>query len=129
MPRHQKELSINELEQKLNRSRSQLNKLMRKRMRLQTQMDALDREIKKIAGDGSVAGAVRTRAKNSISLADAIAKVLENGKPAVVSDVARSVRELGYRSSSPNFRAIVNQTLIKDKRFVSGGRGLYQLKK
>jgi hypothetical protein len=37
----------------------------------------------------------------------------------------------GYRSSSDHFRAIVNQTLIKErKRFSpSGERGVYQLKK
>ena len=37
--------------------------------------------------------------------------------------------ESGYRSNSANFRSIVNQTLIKDKRFGSAGRGVYQLKK
>jgi len=131
MPRDQKILSINELEQMLNRGRSQLNKLQRKRSRLQDQLNDLDREIKKKlgSGDGSAAAGGRTRAKNSISLADAIARVLDGGKPASVAEIVESVRSLGYRSNSPNFRAIANQTLIKDKRFVSAGRGLYQLKK
>jgi len=35
----------------------------------------------------------------------------------------------GYRSTSPQFKAIVNQTLIKEKRFVSAARGIYRLKK
>jgi ribosomal protein L19E len=33
----------------------------------------------------------------------------------------------GYRSNSGNFRGIVNQALIKDKRFTSAGRGLYEM--
>src|SRR3954470_281460 len=34
----------------------------------------------------------------------------------------------GYVSSSANFRGIVNQTLIKDKRFRRVARGVYGLK-
>jgi hypothetical protein len=34
---------------------------------------------------------------------------------------------LGYRSGSANFRSVVNIALIKEKRFRSAGRGLYQL--
>ena len=41
-----------------------------------------------------------------------------------------AVKANGYRSSSDNFRGIVNQTLIKEKkRFTAPSRGLYQLKK
>jgi hypothetical protein len=40
------------------------------------------------------------------------------------------VQKSGYRSNSANFRSIVNQTLIKErKRFGQAGRGIYQLKK
>ena len=46
-----------------------------------------------------------------------------------VARIAEAVQRGGYRSNSANFRAIVNQTLIKDKRFGSAGRGMYQLKK
>jgi len=53
------------------------------------------------------------------------------GKPLPVSEILQRVQSSGYRSSSPNFRAIVNQTLIKErKRFQpTGTRGVYQLKK
>jgi hypothetical protein len=133
MPRGQAKLSINDLEQMLNRSRTQLNKLMRKRSRLQDQIDGLDRKIERLGGNGSAGvsgGRGRVRARNSVSLPDAIAKVLEgSGKPTPVGEIVNAVRASGYRSNSPNFRAIVNQALIKDKRFASSGRGLYQLKK
>lgn len=130
MPRGQSKLSINELQQMLNRSRTQLTRLMRQRSRLQGQLDGLDRQIEKLGGNAVAGGGGRVRAKNAVSLADSIAKVLGgNGKPMPVREIVSAVRAAGYRSSSPNFRAIVNQTLIKDKRFVAGGRGMYQLKK
>ena len=40
-----------------------------------------------------------------------------------------AVEKTGYRSSSANFRGIVNQTLNKDKRVVASERGLYQIRK
>jgi hypothetical protein len=33
----------------------------------------------------------------------------------------------GYRSGSANFRTIVNQRLITEKRFKNAGRGMYLL--
>lgn len=129
MPRLPVNLNINDLQKMLSRSRTQLNKLVRKRARLQEQLNELDRRITRLGGTGIVS-IVRTRARNTTSLADAIAKTLESeGKPMPVSGIVQAVRESGYRSNSPNFRAIVNQSLIKDDRFVSKGRGVYQLKK
>jgi hypothetical protein len=55
--------------------------------------------------------------------------VLKGGKPMKVGDITDAAQKAGYRSNSANFRSIVNQTLIKDKRFSSAGRGVYQLKK
>jgi hypothetical protein len=46
-----------------------------------------------------------------------------------VGDIVDKVLATDYRSHSANFRGIVNQTLIKDKRFTSAGRGMYQLRK
>lgn len=129
MSRVQIKLNINDLQKLLNRSRSQLNKLVRKRSRLQNQIDELDRQITRLGGISSF-GNIRTRARNTMSLADAIAKTLETeSKPMPVSDIVQSVRAAGYRSNSPNFRAIVNQALIKDDRFITKVRGVYQLKK
>jgi hypothetical protein len=53
----------------------------------------------------------------------------EADKPIRVSEIARRVLERGYQTRSNDFRGIVNQTLIKDSRFVSAGRGMYRLKK
>jgi hypothetical protein len=49
-----------------------------------------------------------------------------------IADITDAVLATGYSTSSGSFRAIVNQTLIKErKRFgpVDGERGTYQLKK
>ena len=53
-------------------------------------------------------------------------RVLSSGTGHAIVD---KVLATGYRSHSANFRGIVNQTLIKDERFVSMGQGMYRLKK
>ena len=40
-----------------------------------------------------------------------------------------AVLKTGYRTNSANPKGIVNQALIKEKRFAQAGRGVYQLKK
>jgi len=67
------------------------------------------------------------RRRGGASLADAIAGALSGGaKP--VPDLIAAVREAGYRSSSPNFRSMVQQRLLKDGRFKRVSRGVYALK-
>ncbi len=69
------------------------------------------------------------RVRNQKSLADSIQEVLEKtGKPMKVGDITDAVKAGGYQSNSANFRAIVNQMLIKDKRFKSPSRTFYQLR-
>jgi hypothetical protein len=53
------------------------------------------------------------RGRNEMSLV----ATLEQGT------IVEAVKAQGYRSNSANFRAIVNQTLIKEKQFSSAGRG------
>ena len=71
------------------------------------------------------------RVKNEMSLVASLEKVLgESANPLSVGDIMSKVQGLGYKSSSPNFRGIINQTLIKEKkRFGSAGRGMYEMKK
>ena len=88
-------------------------------------MHALDRQIFRVEGRGG-----NGRARNPKSLNDTMEQVLRQaGKPVKVGDIVASVLRTGYRSNSANFRGIVNQTLIKDKRFVAPERGTYQLRK
>ncbi len=119
-------LSIEQLENILHNRRSELQKLQKQRNRLVRELDDVDSRIRLLGGRG---GSGR-RPRNEQSLIAMMEGVLKSaGKPLGVGDIAAAVQRKGYRSSSANFRAIVNQSLIKDKRFTQAGRGVYQLKK
>ena len=76
------------------------------------------------AGGGGGGG----RGRNERPLTDVIEAVLKkSNKPMKVGDIMSAVEQSGYRSSSANFRGIINQALIKDKRFNAASRGAYQL--
>jgi hypothetical protein len=123
--------SIQELQSFLADRQADLKKLQKKRAEIQKQLDAIDAEIGSLGGSGSIRGGSRKRARNKVSLAETLRGVLEGkSKPMGVGDIVDATLASGYRSTSPNFRSIVNQTLIKEKKaFASAGRGLYQLKK
>jgi len=130
-PRTRSDLTISELENILERRRQRLAGLERERSRAARRLDQIDREIASVGGNG--AGRMRgggRRIRNEKSLNEAIADVLKGASgPMKVGDIVDKVQAGGYRSNSANFRGIVNQTLIKDKRFNSASRGLYQMKK
>lgn len=70
----------------------------------------------------------RKRHRNDSNLVEALQNVLK-GKVMGVTEVARAVQDAGYKTTSPNFRTIVNQTLIKNPQaFTKQGRGLYTSK-
>lgn len=123
-------LSLSALESIMESRRSELNKLRKQRTKIQRELNAVDRQIDKIEGGGGGGRGGNGRVRNAQSLNDTIDQVLrEGGKPMKVGDIVDAVKAAGYRSSSANFRGIVNQTLIKDKRFNAPERGLYQVKK
>jgi len=124
-------LSIDELERMLQSRRSLVQKLERQRSKVVRKLDALDDRIRQLGGSAGRSGrSGGGRARNDQSLLEVIESVLKSsGKPMKVGEIADAVQSKGYRSNSANFRGIVNQTLIKDKRFNAPSRGLYQLKK
>jgi hypothetical protein len=67
------------------------------------------------------------RARNKVSLAGTLVKVLSATKPATVMQAMEAVKQAGYKTKSRTFRTIVNQTLLKDKRFKKAKRGQYVL--
>jgi hypothetical protein len=120
-------LSLAALQSIMESRRVELNRLRKQRSEIQRKLDGVDRQIEKIEGGGRTIGG---RARNAKSLNDTLEDVLRSGgKPMSVGDIVNGVRATGYRSTSDNFRGIVNQTLIKDKRFTAAERGIYQLKK
>ena len=119
-------MSISQIESLLQQRRGELGKLRKQRAELERDMAKLDRKIESLGGGRSRGG----RAKNQMSLTALMDEILQKAsKPMQVGDILAKVEAAGYRSSSANFRSIINQTLIKDKRFVAASRGLYQMRK
>jgi hypothetical protein len=68
------------------------------------------------------------RTRNAANLADSLASVLK-GKTMGVSEVATAVQRAGYKTTSPNFRTIVNQALLANpSMFKKVSRGQYTAK-
>jgi len=127
--------NIAQLERILDERRSEVSRLERQRAELQRKLDGLDRQIVKLNGGlrgmrGRIAAGGGGRARNARSLIETLEEVMRaNGKPMKVGEIVEAVTGTGYRSNSANFRGIVNQTLIKErKRFGQADRGLYELK-
>ena len=131
-------MSIGEITRELNRRKIALKKLEVRRSKLQRELDAVNAEIAGLTGEGAPVKSVGRprgsgvgvkRPRNKGSLVDAIAEVLSKDKPMGVEEVKDAVLANGYKTNSGNFKTIVNQTLVKEKRFVSKSRGQYVLGK
>lgn len=120
-----------ELRRRQRRASTTVRRLTARRERLLAKVTELDAEIAKLGGrvrgGGGGGPGSRPRAKNDSNLADALLKLLAKA-PLSVTDAAEAVQKAGYVTTSPSFRTIVNQTLIKDKRFKRVSRGQYQAK-
>jgi hypothetical protein len=121
--------TIDQLERILQARRGEVRKLAKKRHHIARQLQVLDRQLSRLGG-GPAASAGTGRARNEQSLVEVLESVLKGAsKPMQVADITSAVERHGYHSASANFRGIVNQTLIKEKRFRQAARGLYQLAK
>jgi hypothetical protein len=117
-------LSIAELNREINRRRRSLPALQRRREKLLTKLASVDGMIADLGGSsgGRRAGA---RGSNDATLADYLTRAL-TGNTMGVTEVAEAVKKLGYNTSSPNFRTIVNAALMSKKNgFKRVSRGQY----
>ena len=119
-------LTVSDLESELRRRQKALPRLERQRRKLLEKLAGVERDIARLGGAGG-GGRGATRPRNKMPLADVIFKVLDKKTPMKVSNIVEAVKNAGYRTTSNNFSTIVNQTLIKDKRFKSAERGHYLL--
>ncbi len=99
-----------------------------------TEVADLQREIREYGGsvDGVAArghsNARHPRGGRASTMPQALAPLLK-GKTMSVTDAAEAVQRAGYTTNSPNFRVIVNATLLREKvLFKRMGRGLYTAK-
>src|SRR5690606_1740755 len=67
------------------------------------------------AGVRKKTGRAGRRPRNEANLVDSLRKVLD-GKTMGVAEVAEAVQAAGYRTTSANFRTIVNQALITNPK-------------
>ena len=128
--RPKKQPSIAELQNMIKERRGQRSKLMRDRKAAAAKLEQIDRKIAALDGGeyAGPSGGTGSRPRNAQPLPEVMASVMKkNGKPMKIADITEAVQKAGYQSSSPNFRGIINQTLIKEDRFKQESRGLYKL--
>jgi hypothetical protein len=116
------DFTISQLENMLNARRSKVDTLERARAKAARKLAAIEEKIRRLGGNGkggrggSLVLTAGGRARNEKSLADTMQEVLEKaGKPMTVGEIMQGILDTGYRSNSDSFRAIVNQTLIKER--------------
>jgi hypothetical protein len=109
-----------------------LAEIKKARERLVEEIEGLDGELDALElvlglkGDASEPPPPgRKRFRNNQNLVKTLRKALR-GKECTIKDAVVAVRELGYQTTSPNFRIIVNQTLCNHpKDFKRVRRGVY----
>jgi len=120
-------MSIQELQAELQRRERGIRKLERRRERLLDELAQVDTELGAVGALGA-GGRIRRRPRNEMNLVDSLAVVL-NGKTMSVTDVTQAVQKAGYITTAANFRTIVNQALIREKKvFKKISRGQYTAK-
>jgi hypothetical protein len=134
MPRMKMEgLSLAKLQNMMASMKSKRNELAREREKLVKQLKSIDARIALIdgAGGSSASYTAGGRVRNAKSLTATMEDILsKHPKGLGVKEITKAVLDSGYHTTSPAFRGIVNQTLIKEnKTFKSVARGVYGLAK
>jgi len=122
-------ISSQALAAELRRRERDAARLARRHAKLLRALDDLEAKIRAAGGaiSSGPRGSVRRRPRNDSNLIDALAAVLK-GATMSVKEVAHAVQEAGYKTTSQNFRTIVNQALIKSDKFKKVARGKYTAK-
>ena len=122
-------VSVGALHAELRRRERVVGKLERKRDKILSKLAAVDKQIAREGGaPGARRGGGRRGGKRGgPSLVEAL-RVLLTGKTMSVTEAAEEVQKAGYQTSSPNFRTMVNQSLLKKDIFKRTGRGMYTAK-
>lgn len=132
-----KSLSTDELQRELARRVKDASKLEGRRAKLLAELAEVEKELSFLGGGGGASGGAaaprvrgaptgRKRAKNDMSLPDAIAQAMEVRAVVSPKEAADLVRANGFTTTSKNFNMMVSNALAKDKRFKRLGRGQYE---
>lgn len=125
-------MSVGAMEREIARRQKVAAGLVRERRRLEARLAAIDAKLAAAgalvhgAGSRRVAGrGRRVRPRNAMNLVQSLTKLLK-GRTLSVKEMVVAVQRAGYKTTSPNFRTIVNQTLIRfPKLFKKVSRGKY----
>lgn len=124
-------MSIQKLKSMLNNMEGKKKELLKDRRKVEAQLKKIDAQIAAI--DGAAGGNLTAggRVRNEKSLVETMTEVLTkagaNGLS--VGDIMEGVKAAGYKSNADNFRGIINQTLLKEKKhFKKVERGVYAVK-
>jgi hypothetical protein len=74
----------------------------------------------------AAAGGKRTRARNAVSLPDAITMAMEIGAVVSPNEASDLLISNGFKTTSQRFNMMVSNALAKDKRFKRISRGQYE---
>ena len=113
-----RDLSVSELERLLNDRQSEITQLIKRREKLQREMDQLDNRISQLSGGRTIhrtrdqgRSAVQ-RPKNERSLREVVTDILtKNKKGFPLAKLTDKVLAAGYRSSSHDFKNVLYQCL------------------
>ncbi len=119
-------MTLTDIRRELNRRQRTVATLERRKQRLLRKLEDIDAKIMASGGSGGLTrlGGRRTRARNETNLIDALAATLK-GKTLSVTEAAAAVQKNGYKTTSPNFRTMVNAALLNKKKFKRVERGQY----
>jgi len=121
------DMSTAELHAELQRRGRSVKKLERRREKLLADLADVEAELAQ-EGALSSAGGIRRRPRNEKNLVDALHEVLQ-GKTMSVTEATQAVQQAGYITTAANFRTIVNQALLREKKkFKKVARGQYTAK-
>ena len=128
--------TIAQLRAELAAREKQLAKLQTKRARLAKQLDAIDRQIAALGGDGrrgpkkapTKPASRRTMPKNIKPLIEYAREALAEAKDGMrVKDIMAAVQKAGYKTNSKDFYGVV-ATAVREGGFQKLSRGVYTLK-
>jgi hypothetical protein len=123
-----------ELLAEIDRRHARARMLIAERQRILAQMAALEAEMGMVQPAGASAAPTRRpapaeprqRARNSVSLADALALAIEVRATVSPAEAAQLVLSNGYQSTAKNFGVVVANALAKDQRFKRVERGRHE---
>ena len=132
-----KSLSTSDLQKELERRQKNAHKLEARREKLLAELAEIEKELSYFGvnprGSGAKGGATptsestgRRRAKNAMTLPDAICSAMEVRAVVSPKEASELVRANGFKTTSKNFNMMVSNALAKDERFKRVGRGQYE---